>query len=1074
MAIKCPNCEHVNPDDTLFCGKCGARIRERVPDSPASGSRAVESADQPSPAPKIPPSGLKDQVFITRTLETGIDELTRGMIFAGRYEIIEELGAGGMGRVYRAFDKKIEEEVAIKLLKPEIAVDRRVVERFRNEIKTARKIRHANVCGMYDLQEEGKTLFFTMEYVRGEDLKNVIRRMGTLTTGKAISIARQIAEGLGEAHRLGVAHRDLKPGNIMIDKDGNAKIMDFGIARSLAGAGTTAEGVIIGTPEYMSPEQVEGKPADQRADIYALGVILFEMVTGRPPFDGETALAVAHKHKYDPPPDPRTLNPQIPANLSRVILRCLEKKRETRYQMAEEFLADIAAVESALPTAERAPARRPLTRRKPSISREITVKLTPARLLIPAVALASLVIAVLLVRRLTSGRPATPYPTDRPSLAILYFQNNTGDKSLDHWSTGLSDLLIYKLSQSKFLYILPKDRLLSVLNLLGLQDARSYSAEDIKKLASRKIGKYLLSGSYFKSGENFQLHLTLQDSGNGKVLDVLSDECHGEAGISSLIDRLSPKIKGALEVSEAKIAADIDRSLGEITTSSPEALKFFSEGTSLYLRGKYVEAIEKLKMALAVDPDFTMAYRHMAALHDNMGRRVEGAEFMQKALALKDRASERERLLIEGNDYLRKGQYENVVEVLTKLLERWPEDILGNRILGSAFGGLGDQDSAFKLAKRGFRFYPESAVECCNLADCYWQRGEFNKAEKILLAYAKNFPDSPMVHGYLSWHYHLTNEFDRALQEWEMRQRLDPKRDVSWMKLDLYFSKGDLAACSQMAARLLESESVGMQVTGRGYFYLMDWAQGRYAEAKSSCREILTWAAEDERAKEMRTSLPYFHLDLASLCLNTGDFKDALDESNEALRVAAEIKDVSAQMQALVFKGKALLALKSFDEARKTAEELLLTLKDVKNKRMIKIHHLLEGLIDLESGHLKKAVERLEKAESLLLGNYGMAWNLNVADNAVYLDALAQAYYRSGKLSLAKAKYEKISSTGLFRFKPDIWAKSFYWLGRIAEEQGKKAEARGHYGRFLDLWKDADPGLLEVEDAKKRLKEVHD
>ena len=244
MAVKCPKCETVNPPDSKFCKEC---------------------------ATALPPSE-KPQISVTRTLETAADELARGTVFAERYEIIEELGAGGMGRVYRTYDKKIEEEVALKLIRPEIAAEKRTVERFRNEIKTARKISHKNVCRTHDLGEEGRALFITMEYVRGEDLKSVIRRMKVLAPGTAVSIARQVAEGLGEAHRLGVVHRDLKPGNIMIDKEGSAKIMDFGIARSLLRAGTTAEGAIIGTPEYMSPEQVEGKPADERADIYALGL----------------------------------------------------------------------------------------------------------------------------------------------------------------------------------------------------------------------------------------------------------------------------------------------------------------------------------------------------------------------------------------------------------------------------------------------------------------------------------------------------------------------------------------------------------------------------------------------------------------------------------------------------------------------------------------------------------------------------------------------------------------------------------------------------------------------------------
>jgi len=213
-----------------------------------------------------------------------------------------------------------------------------------------------------------------MEYVRGEDLKSLMPRTRILAAGTAVSIARQVAEGLGEAHRIGVVHRDLKPGNIMIDKEGNAKIMDFGIARSLARAGTTAEGAVIGTPEYMSPEQVEGKPADQRADVYALGVILFEMVTSRPPFEGETSLAVAHKHRYEPAPDPRDLNPQIPEEISRLILRCVEKEREKRYQTTGEFLADLETVEATLPTTERALTGRPPTKRKTTPSKTITVK----------------------------------------------------------------------------------------------------------------------------------------------------------------------------------------------------------------------------------------------------------------------------------------------------------------------------------------------------------------------------------------------------------------------------------------------------------------------------------------------------------------------------------------------------------------------------------------------------------------------------------------------------------------------------------------------------------------------------
>jgi len=325
--MKCPQCQFENPPGTNFCGKCAAPL--------------------PSPE-KIPTSR-------TKTLEIHIRELTEGSIFAGRYEVIEELGSGGMGRVYHVLDKEVKEEVALKLLRPEISCDEDTIERFRNELKFARKISHRNVCRMYDFNKEEETQYITMEYVPGEDLKNTIRGQKKLNTEKAILIARQVCEGLAEAHRLGVIHRDLKPQNIMIDKEGNAHIMDFGIARSVKADGITITGVIIGTPDYMSPEQVEGETVDQRSDIYSLGTVLYEMVTGRVPFKGKTPLSTAVKHKTEPAPNPRNFNARLPEEVSRIILKCMEKDKIMRYQKVEELLTDLVDIEKDLLSKDRVP-----------------------------------------------------------------------------------------------------------------------------------------------------------------------------------------------------------------------------------------------------------------------------------------------------------------------------------------------------------------------------------------------------------------------------------------------------------------------------------------------------------------------------------------------------------------------------------------------------------------------------------------------------------------------------------------------------------------------------------------------
>jgi serine/threonine protein kinase len=263
-----------------------------------------------------------------------------------RYDILADAGHGNMGNVYKARDRETGETVALKLIKPEIASDQAMMERFKNELLFARKITHKNVCRVYEFNRIGGLACTSMEFVEGESLRSVLNRFGGLPLRKAIDLALQICSGLKEAHAQGIVHRDLKPENVMIDAQGNVKIMDFGIARSMEAAGTRLTGSMVGTPAYMAPEQVAGKPVDYRTDVYSLGLMLYEMFTGTQAFRADTAVAVALKQMREAPAPPHEIDPSIPVGIERVILKCLEKDPARRFQSISELESSLRSPSS--------------------------------------------------------------------------------------------------------------------------------------------------------------------------------------------------------------------------------------------------------------------------------------------------------------------------------------------------------------------------------------------------------------------------------------------------------------------------------------------------------------------------------------------------------------------------------------------------------------------------------------------------------------------------------------------------------------------------------------------------------
>jgi len=1026
MTNKCPKCQTDNPDSQKFCGECGTQFDT-------------------------------DAAF-TQTMETPVEELTTGSTFASRYQIIEELGKGGMGKVYKALDTKLNEKIAIKLIRPEIASDKKNIERFNNELKFARRISHRNVGRMYHLEEEKGRHYITMEYVSGEDLKSMIRMSGQLSVGTAINITKQICGGLEEAHRLGVIHRDLKPNNIMIDREGTARIMDFGIARSLKAKSLTGPGVMIGTPEYMAPEQVEGKEVDVRSDMYSLGIILYEMLTGRLPFEGDTPLAVAMKHKGETPRDPKELNAQIPEDLSQVILKCLEKSPDSRYQTAGELLSDLSTMEQDVPTAERK-----ISERKPLTSKEITVTIGVKKLFLPVLIAAALVVAAVVILKVLPRKEAGPPIGGKPSVAIMYFKNNTGDTGLDHWRNALADLLITDLAQSKFVHVLSEDKLFNILGELDQLDAKNFSSDVLREVASRGKVNHILVGSFSRAGDVFRMNVTLQKAAEGEVVGSESVEGTGEQSFYTMVDELTRRIKAHFALSREQLSSDIDRRVGEITTGNPEALKFYIEGRQLHLKQEYRKSIQAMENATAIDPDFAMAYRSLAMSYNNLRLYAQRAQYIQKAMELSERLSDRERYQIKGDFYSgSESTYDKSIEAFSNLLELYPDALNAANNLAIIYSSIGEKEKAVEYYEEAIQRGDRSSVVYTNLASVYREIGRYDKARQLLESYIKTVSDLPSIHDELSNLHIDQGDLDLALVEAEKAFLLDPSDPAIFLRKGaIYRYMGDpVKAETEFQKARQSSEMIGKIAGGVWLNYLYS-EQGRFDESAN----IVNQDFEMLKKAGQGVWVARYHLGFSRAFLQRGQPQKALNEAKQAWIAADNLEHIRYKRDALHQKGLVLLSLDDVSEAEKTADQLKELIEAGLNNKIIHLYYHLRGEIELQKGNHSQAIDFFQQALALL--GYGP-----LTIDALYINSLAQAYYQSGDLNKALFEYERITSLTTGRLdRGAIYAKSFYMLGRIHEQQGDTAKAKENYEKFLFLWKNADPGIPEVEETKKRLAE---
>jgi serine/threonine protein kinase/Tfp pilus assembly protein PilF len=985
-------------------------------------------------------------------------DLTIGSTFAERYQVIEELGKGGMGKVYKVLDTKIDEKIALKLLNLEFAPGDKTLDRFRNELRLARQISHRHVCRMYDLGEAEGMPYITMEYVSGEDLKSLIRRIGQFTVGKAVLIALQVCEGLSEAHRLGVVHRDLKPQNIMIDSEGNVKIMDFGIARSLKTKGITDTGEIFGTPEYMSPESLEGKDVDGRTDIYALGIILYEMLTGRVPFDGETPLTVALKQKTEIPKDPRTVNAQIPESLSHVILKCMNKEKERRYKDLQELTGDLERIEEGIPHTERIiPERQPVT------SREITVKFSLKKLFIPAMILVAVVVIAGLAWRFFSQRRTVSFAADRPSLAVMHFENNTGDANLDHWRKALSDLLIADLSQSRYIAVLSGEELYNILEEKDLLDVKSYSSRALEEVSARAGVQYVLVGKMMMAGDTIRIDTTLQEARTGKIVGSERVEGQGEGSFFSMVDELTRRVKANFKLSADEIASDIDESVEKITTDSPEAYKYYRDGMKFLNKGDWAQSIAMMEMAVGIDPEFAMAYRALAAAYENLGYRTESRTRREKAFELTDRVSDRERYHIQAHFYLQSEKtFDKAITAYTELLKLYPEDGTASNNLASIYNTLEQWDKAIEALKDIRKYREESVLNYWNLHEAYSFKGETGKSKEVLEDYLSNISESALVHDLLSQHYIREGNFELALQEAEKAFALDPTHYRNFvLRGDLFYFQGDLSSAESEYVKLFDvKEPVAHDIGIRrlaGLYVL----QGRFDQAREQLNQGLDLAA----MLEDRVWEAWFHLYSAYVSLSAGDLEAALGDCDQAEGIAAEAGELDIQRRALFMKGFVLIAMDMLEEAQLTAQRLFELIEQGLFERAKRYHLHLLGRIEMERSNFAQAIQEFEAALSLLPAEFSIdSWN------ALFMEPLARAYYLGGDIANAQREYEKIVSLTFGRmYQGDVYSQSLYRLGKIHQEEGETDKAVEYYERFLGILENADKESVELRDAREQL-----
>jgi eukaryotic-like serine/threonine-protein kinase len=927
------------------------------------------------------------------------------------YRILEKLGGGGMGVVYKARDTRLGRLVALKFLPEDFAADPTAIVRFRREARAASSLNHRNICTVYDIGEEAGRAFIAMEYLDGQTLKHVIES-GPIGSDRLLQLAMQITEALDAAHTQGIIHRDVKPANIFVTQRGQAKVLDFGLAKlaparhkmatGLAGSGLldgssgeqlTNPGVPLGTVSYMSPEQARGEELDIRTDLFSLGAVFYEMATGHRAFDGNTTAVVFDAILNRDPLSMTNLNPELPDGLAHIIAKALQKDRQERYQWAAEILGDLKEIAAG----RRARVARALSSRK--------LRLT---------ALATLVIAAVIAAGFNFRQRQSHKLTEQDTLVLADFSNSTGDPVFDD---TLKQAISVQLAQSPFLNILSDAKTRATLRLMAKPTGTKLTPDLARDLCQRTDSKAYIAGSIARLGSQYVIGVDAINCETGDALAQEQATAKSKEQVLRALGGATTKLRQKLGESLASIQK-FDTPIGEDTTPSLEAVKFLSLGRRAQQEKGGDAAIPYFKHAIALDPNFAAAYATLGTAYFNLREPALANANLQKAFELRDRVSDRERYWFSAYYYhLVTGDLEKAVETYQLWAEDYPRDNAPRGNLGQIYGYLGQYDRGVTELVEDLRLNPDSVAGYNNLMSHYTALNRLEEAQAAYQRAKGRNLDAPFLH----W-----NLYGIAFLQ---KDTLEMQRQATW------------AVGKPQGENLLLSA----QSDTEAY-------RGRLGRARELTQQAIASAAQNDQQE----TAGQWQMNAALREAEFGNEARARQQIEEVLA-----KSPNREMQ--ILGALALARAGDAGRAERMADDLA---KRFPSDTVVNRYWLptIRGAIEINRRNPAKAIEVLASSVPFELGNPSPQAEIGAYLYPAYVRGQSYILLQDG--DKAAGEFQKFLNHPGITVNCPLAALAHLQLGRAYTLTRDTAKARTAYEDFFALWKDADLDLPIFKQAK--------